>query len=243
MNAKGKRAFMIVGVAIVIFIACASLSISYGIQEGISFKTNFGYDIQTVNMATTFENMKAPLINIQTTISSVMPGNPNEMFTTIIPWAKTPDNSLQMSIRAINLCIERLDLSMAYYENYRQNTSAALVNDWYSTTINNIKDGWSNTDTFRNIESVYTIQKYGAFGDFSIHILFLVALAAMCVAGVVFFLEIVDEDLDSTYKITFTRDGTTNTYVLHAWTKQGAKRLFNNGNDKNKVIDIKEIGD
>jgi hypothetical protein len=64
MNQKGKRAFKTMGVAIVIFIVCASLSVSYGIQEGISFKTNFGYDIQTVKMATTFENMKVTLINI-----------------------------------------------------------------------------------------------------------------------------------------------------------------------------------
>lgn len=242
MNAKGKRAFKIMGVAITIFIVCASLTISYGIQESISFKTNFGYDIQTVNMATTFENMKTSLSNIQTTIGSVIPGNPNEMFTTIIPWAKTPDNSLQMQIRSINLCIERLDLSMAYYKNYRQNTSAALINDWYSTTVNNIKDGWSNTDTLRNIESVYTIQKYGVFGDFSIHILFIVALVAMGVAVAVFFIEIVDENLDSAYEIKFTQNGIMHTCIVHAWTKHGVERLFNAGSDK-KIVKIKEIGD
>jgi Na+/H+-dicarboxylate symporter len=241
MNQKGKRAFKTMGVAIVIFIVCASLSVSYGIQEGISFKTNFGYDIQTVKMATTFENMKVTLINIRTTIGSVIPGDPNDMFNTIIPWARTPDNSLQMSIRAINLCIERLDLSMAYYKNYRQNTSAALVNDWYSTTVNNIKDGWSNTNTFGNIESVYTIQKYGVLGDVSIYILSLVAFVAMCVFVVVLFVEIAGEDIDSAYEITYTKIGLTHTNIVHAWTKRGAKRLFNDGCNKGKIIEIKEI--
>jgi hypothetical protein len=241
MNAKGKRAFTIVGVSFAIFIVTLTLCFNYSTQRDIAFKNIFISDIRTIEMATTFENMKASFVNIRTNIDSTLPGNPNFIYNTILPWAKTPDNSLQMSIHMINLCIERLDLSISYYQTYKQNASASLVNDWYSTTLTNIKKDWSQTYTFNNIEVIYTIQKYGVFGYFSIYTLLIFVVISLFSGCFVIFAEILGEDLDSNYEITYMTNNITNIYTISAWSETSAIRKFNERFGNNKVIGVNEI--
>lgn len=241
MNRKGKVGFTLVALWLIGFTFTASSFINFAMQERVAFRNDFGFDIETVYVASTFENMRSGLVNIKNTINTKMSGNPSTIYSTVIPWAKTPDNTLQMNIRVIDMCIERIDVSMAYYQTYRQNATASLVNDWYSTTLNNIKTGFEGTSTFTYLEGAYTIVNYGWFGDVSIHLFWMFACVFLICALITYDSEIADEDLDSEYQITYTRDGQTNNYTVHAWTESGARRMFDEKDSRNKIMRIDEI--
>jgi hypothetical protein len=69
----------------------------------------------------------------------------------------------------------------------------------------------------------------------------MLAIVFIICTFIVYGSEIADEDIDSEYQITYTRDGETHEYTVHAWTKSGARRMFDERGSNNKILRIDEV--
>lgn len=238
MNTKGKIAFTVVGICLMFVVVIGVASFSTSTRMNIDFKNAFGYDIATTKVAVTFESMRESLVNIRNNIGAVLPGDPNTIYGNILPWNRTPDVTLQMRLHIIDMYIERIDISISYYQTYKQNGTASLVNDWYSTTMDNIKSNWEDTGTVSGIESIYAIQKYGIGGSLLIYQAPILIFLALVIGGLVTFNEILGEDLDSVYVIKAVKDNIIFECKVKSWTERKAIRVFNDLHSGAKIIGI-----
>jgi hypothetical protein len=238
MNGKTERNLVILVILIGSLVTTLYFAAYYNMIAKIEFTKDFGYNIETAEIASTFENLRASIIRVNDTIKTVFPGDQSKMYSTIFPWVKTPDHTLMMQTNMINLYVQRINVSIAYYNSYKQNATAALVNDWYTTTLQNVKTKWANDGGFDLLWSVYTIQEFGVAGNFALNIMPLFVIILLF-AVIVFGLYTGCTDMKSTYTITYTSGSMTRTFETEAITSNGALKDFRERMDEHdKFVSI-----